>query len=70
MLKTNDIIGQLSIGCRDAQKYFKSYEIIKNFLDNVLDNKTHYEPYQKRIVDGLGAKRVAHEIFKLRSIRY
>ncbi|CAF0754009.1 unnamed protein product [Rotaria sp. Silwood1] len=38
-LQNNDIIGQLSIGCREAQKYFKSYRIMKEFLDNVLQNR-------------------------------
>jgi pyruvate dehydrogenase kinase 2/3/4 len=37
MLQNNDIIGQLSTGCRDAQKYFKSYKIMREFLDNVLE---------------------------------
>jgi len=36
MIQNNDIIGQLSTGCREAQKYFKSYTIMKEFLDNVL----------------------------------
>jgi signal transduction histidine kinase len=39
MFKNNDIIGQLSIGCRDAQKYFKSYQIMKEFLDHVLQTR-------------------------------
>ncbi|CAF2480496.1 unnamed protein product [Rotaria sp. Silwood2] len=38
-LQNNDIIGQLSIGCREAQKYFKSYKTMKEFLDNVLQNR-------------------------------
>ncbi|UJR35858.1 hypothetical protein I4U23_028602 [Adineta vaga] len=36
MTQSNDVIGQLSNGCREASKYFKSYEIMKTFLDNVL----------------------------------
>lgn len=36
ILQNNDIIGQLSTGCREAQKYFKSYKIMKEFLDHVL----------------------------------
>jgi pyruvate dehydrogenase kinase 2/3/4 len=38
-LKNSDVIGQLSNGCRDAQKYFKTYEIMREFLDNVLENR-------------------------------
>lgn len=34
--QNNDVIGLLSTGCNEAQKYFKSYETLKNFLDNVL----------------------------------
>jgi pyruvate dehydrogenase kinase 2/3/4 len=37
--KNSDIIGQLSSGCREAQKYFKTYEIMREFLDNVLENR-------------------------------
>ena len=32
----NDVIGLLSNGCKEAQKYFKSYEVLSNFLDNVI----------------------------------
>ena len=39
MSQNQDIIGKLSSGCREAQKYFKSYEIMKEFLDNVLQNR-------------------------------
>lgn len=38
-IQNNDIIGQLSTGCRDAQKYFKTYKIMKEFLDNVLHDR-------------------------------
>lgn len=38
-LKNSDVIGQLSSGCREAQKYFKSYRIMKEFLDQVLTNR-------------------------------
>jgi pyruvate dehydrogenase kinase 2/3/4 len=38
-IQNSDIIGQLSNGCRDARKYFKSYKIMKDFLDNVLQNR-------------------------------
>jgi pyruvate dehydrogenase kinase 2/3/4 len=34
--QNNDVIGLLSSGCSEAQKYFKSYKIMKDFLDNVL----------------------------------
>jgi hypothetical protein len=34
--QNNDVIGLLSTGCSEAQKYFKSYETMKDFLDNVL----------------------------------
>ena len=37
--KNSDVIGQLSDGCREAQKYFKTYEIMKEFLDQVLTNR-------------------------------
>jgi len=39
IIQNNDIIGQLSNGCREAERYFKSYEIMKEFLDNVLNNR-------------------------------
>lgn len=39
MLQNNDIIEQLSIGCREAEKYFKTYKIMKDFLDNVLQSR-------------------------------
>ena len=32
----NDAIGLLSTGCSEAEKYFKSYKTMKDFLDNVL----------------------------------
>mgnify|MGYP001076138063 CR=1 FL=1 len=34
--QSQDTIGRLSTGCCDARKYFKTYEIMRNFLDNVL----------------------------------
>ena len=36
VIQNNDVIGILSTGCSEAQKYFKSYSIMKDFLDNVL----------------------------------
>lgn len=36
VVQNNDVIGLLSTGCSEAQKYFKSYGIMKEFLDNVL----------------------------------
>jgi pyruvate dehydrogenase kinase 2/3/4 len=36
VMQNNDTIGLLSTGCSEAQKYFKSYKIMKDFLDNVL----------------------------------
>jgi pyruvate dehydrogenase kinase 2/3/4 len=39
MIQNNDIIGQLSNGCKEAEKYFKSYKIMKDFLDSVLHNR-------------------------------
>jgi len=36
VMQSNDVIGLLSTGCSEAQKYFKSYKIMKDFLDNVL----------------------------------
>ncbi|CAF0898176.1 unnamed protein product [Rotaria sordida] len=39
ILQSNDIIGHLSIGCREAEKHFKSYKIMEEFLDNVLQNR-------------------------------
>ncbi|CAF1464016.1 unnamed protein product [Adineta ricciae] len=38
-IQNNDIIGQLSSGCREAAKYFKTYDIMKTFLDNVLQTR-------------------------------
>lgn len=35
-IQNNDVIGLLSTGCSEAQKYFKSYKTMKDFLDNVL----------------------------------
>jgi pyruvate dehydrogenase kinase 2/3/4 len=35
-VRNNDVIGLLSTGCSEAQKYFKSYNTMKDFLDNVL----------------------------------
>lgn len=37
--RNSDVIGQLSNGCREAQKYFKTYEIMKEFLDQVLTKR-------------------------------
>ena len=39
MIQNNDIIGQLANGCSEAEKYFKSYQIMKDFLDNVLQTR-------------------------------
>lgn len=36
VVQNNDVIGLLSTGCNEAQKYFKSYKIMEDFLDNVL----------------------------------
>ncbi|CAF0884921.1 unnamed protein product [Rotaria sp. Silwood1] len=36
VIQNNDVIGLLSTGCNEAQKHFKSYKILKDFLDNVL----------------------------------
>jgi len=36
VIQNNDVIGLLSTGCSEAQKYFKSYKIMNDFLDNVL----------------------------------
>ena len=36
---TDDVIGQLSSGCREAQKYFKSYTVMQEFLDHILQNR-------------------------------
>ena len=36
VMQNNDVIGLLSTGCSEAQKYFKSYKTMKNFLDDVL----------------------------------
>ena len=36
VVQNNDVIGLLSTGCSEAQKYFKTYETMKDFLDNVL----------------------------------
>ena len=36
LIQNNDVIGLLSTGCNEAQKYFKSYQTMENFLDNVL----------------------------------
>ncbi|CAF2791500.1 unnamed protein product [Rotaria sp. Silwood2] len=35
-IQNNDVIGLLSTGCNEAQKHFKSYKILQDFLDNVL----------------------------------
>lgn len=35
-IQNNDVIGLLSSGCSEAQKYFKTYKVLKSFLDNVL----------------------------------
>ncbi|CAF1218718.1 unnamed protein product [Rotaria sordida] len=37
IIQNNDVIGLLSTGCNEAQKYFKSYKTLKDFLDNVLN---------------------------------
>lgn len=37
--QTNSTIGRLSSGCQEAQRYFKSYRIMKEFLDDVLTNR-------------------------------
>lgn len=37
--QTNNTIGRLSAGCQEAQRYFKSYRIMKDFLDQVLSNR-------------------------------
>lgn len=39
MEETDGTIGRLSAACREAQKYFKSYEIVKDFLDSILQNR-------------------------------
>jgi hypothetical protein len=36
VMQNNDVIELLSTGCNEAQKYFKSYKTMKDFLDNVL----------------------------------
>ncbi|CAF1371131.1 unnamed protein product [Adineta steineri] len=36
VVQNNDVIGLLSTGCSEAQKHFKTYKIMKDFLDNVL----------------------------------
>ena len=36
IIQNNDVIGLLSAGCSEAQKYFKSYRVMEDFLDNVL----------------------------------
>ena len=36
VVENNDVIELLSTGCIEAQKYFKSYEIMRDFLDNVI----------------------------------
>jgi hypothetical protein len=36
VMQNNDVIGLLCTGCSEAQKYFKSYKTMKDFLDNVL----------------------------------
>ncbi|CAF3736251.1 unnamed protein product [Rotaria magnacalcarata] len=38
-IQNNDVIGLLSTGCNEAQKYFKSYKVLKDFLDNVLHKR-------------------------------
>ena len=39
MQETDGTIGKLSAACQDAQKYFKSYNVMRDFLDNVLRNR-------------------------------
>ncbi|CAF4876058.1 unnamed protein product [Rotaria magnacalcarata] len=63
MLQNNDIIGQLSIGCREAQKNFKSYKIMKEFLDNVLQSRLsmrllsdHYLELHKQLRNNISNK--------------
>ena len=36
VVQNNDVIGLLSTGCNEAQKYFKSYKTMEDFLDSVL----------------------------------
>ena len=36
VMQNNDVIGLLSTGCSEAQKYFKAYDTMKDFLDSVL----------------------------------
>ncbi|CAF3346243.1 unnamed protein product [Rotaria socialis] len=38
-IQNNDVIGLLSTGCNEAQKYFKTYKVLKGFLDNVLHKR-------------------------------
>ena len=37
--QTNNTIGRLAAGCQEAERYFKSYRIMKEFLDDVLQNR-------------------------------
>ncbi|CAF0906166.1 unnamed protein product [Adineta steineri] len=53
--QNQDIIGQLSNGCCEARKHFKSYRIMKIFLDNILHDRLsmrllceHYLELHKR----------------------
>jgi [3-methyl-2-oxobutanoate dehydrogenase (acetyl-transferring)] kinase len=39
VMQNNDVIGLLSTGCSEAQKYFKSYGTMEDFLDNVLRSR-------------------------------
>ncbi len=39
VMQNNDVIGLLSTGCSEAQKHFKTYKTMKDFLDNVLNTR-------------------------------
>lgn len=59
VMQNNDVIGLLSTGCSEAQKYFKSYDTMKDFLDSVLRIRLsmrllaeHYVELHKQQKDG------------------
>ena len=57
--QTHDTIGQLSAGCQEAHRYFKSYRTMREFLDDILKNRLamrllaeHYLQLHKQVKKG------------------
>ncbi|CAF1124390.1 unnamed protein product [Didymodactylos carnosus] len=62
MESNTDVIGQLSNGCRESARYFKIYDVMKQFLDNILLSRLsmrllgeHYVALRRPKPDWLGA---------------